>query len=173
MKIALATVDTAFAFALSAQAAEVSTKLTDVHLCCQSCVKAVAAATAKIEGLTAVADLDEETVTLTAADSATLQKGVDALVVAGYFGKSSDPSIKVNADTGAKDQRVQSITIKGLHLCCGKCVKSVNETLSKVEGLKENTAAKGVQSFTVTGDFNEKEVMTALQHAGLTGTVAK
>jgi copper chaperone CopZ len=173
MKSTFASVAIALVLPCFANAAEVTAKLTDVHVCCQGCVKAVAAATGKIDGLTAIADPDESTITLTAADTATVQKGVDALVAAGYFGKSSNASIKVNADTGAKDQKVQSLKIEGLHLCCGHFVKSVNETLSKVEGVTGNTAEKGVNSFMVTGDFNEKEVMMALQSAGLTGKIGK
>jgi hypothetical protein len=36
-----------------------------------------------------------------------------------------------------------------------------------------NTAAKGAKSFTVTGDFNDKQVFDALQKAGLTGKVGQ
>ena len=155
------------ALAFTASAATVT--ITDVHICCGSCVKGVAKAEAGIPGLTAVADEDASTVTLTAPDSATLQKGADALVAAGFFGKSSDSAIKINAETGAKNQKVQSITIQNLHLCCGKCVKAVNEVLSGVPGVTGNTAAKGVSSFEVTGNFNDKDVFDALQKAGLTG----
>ena len=90
------------ALVLSAHAAEVSTKLTGVHLCCPSCVKGVTKAVDGIQGVTATASQDDSTVTLTGPDAATVQKAANALVAAGYFGKSSDPSIKLNADTGAK-----------------------------------------------------------------------
>jgi copper chaperone CopZ len=171
MKINILSITTVFALALSVRAADV--KLTDVHICCPSCVKGVATATAKVTGLTAVASQDEGTISLSAADTATLQKGADALTAAGYFGKSSDPAIKINAATGAKDQKVKELKIEDLHLCCNSCVKSVNRVLGGISGVSTNTAAKGAKVFTVTGDFNEKEVMTALQGAGLTGKVAK
>ncbi len=169
MKNIYASMVVALGLAFSAGAADVSVTITDVHLCCPSCVKGVAAATAEVNGLTAKADQDTETVTLTGPDTATVQKGADALVAAGYFGKSSDASIKINADTGAKNQKVQSIKIEGLHLCCGKCVKAVNEALGTVPGVTGNTAAKGAKTFEVTGDFNDKDVFAALQKAGLTG----
>ena len=35
------------------------------------------------------------------------------------------------------------------------------------------TAVKGAKSFTVNGDFNDKEVFAALQKEGLSGRVAK
>ncbi len=157
----------------SAQAADVSVKLTDVHLCCQSCVKGVQKAVGQVRGVTATADKDEGTVSLTGPDTVTVQKAVDALTAAGYFGKSSDPAIKVNADTGASDRKVQTLQVEGVHLCCGKCVKAVNQALASVSGVTTNTAAKGVKSFTVTGDFNQQEVFVALQKAGLTGKAGK
>jgi len=169
MKNLFASAILGLALAFSAQAADVSVKLTDVHLCCQSCVKGVQKAVGQVPGVTAEADMDEGTVNLIGPDTATVQKAVDALTSAGYFGKSSNASIKVNADTGAKDQKVQSLQVEGVHLCCGKCVKSVNEALGTVSGVTTNTATKGVKSFTVTGDFNDKQVFDALQKAGLTG----
>jgi len=159
----------ASALAGSSQAADVSVTITDIHLCCQSCVKGVAKAEAEVAGLTAKADQDADTVTLTGPDTATVQKGADALVAAGYFGKCADASIKLNADTGAKNQTVQSIKVEGVHLCCGKCVKAVGEALATVPGVTGNTAAKGAKSFEVTGNFNDQAVFDALQKAGLTG----
>jgi copper chaperone CopZ len=159
----------ALAFAIAGRAADVTVTITDVHICCQSCVKGVAKAVADVKGLTAKADQDAGTVTLTGSDTATVQKGADALVAAGFFGKSSDPAIKINAETGAKNQKVQSMKIEGLHLCCGKCVDSANHVLGNVPGVTGNTAAKGAKSFEVTGNFNDKDVFDALQKAGLTG----
>jgi len=157
----------------SAAYADSSVKLTDVHLCCQSCVKGVQKAVAKVPGVKAESDMDTETVSLSAPDAATLQKGVDSLIAAGYYGKSSDSSIKVSADTGAKDEKVKSLKIADTHLCCPSCVKAVNKALSGVSGVTGNTATKGATSFEVTGDFNEKDVMAALQKNGLTGHVTQ
>ncbi len=167
MKIILATL--IFALALTAGAADVKVTLTDVHLCCQSCVKGVDKAIADVAGLTAKADEDTDTVTLTGPDTATVQKGADALVAAGYFGKSSDATIKIDPKTGAKNEKVSSIKIEGVHLCCGKCVKAVNEALATVPGVTGNTATKGAKSFEVRGSFNDKDVFDALQKEGLTG----
>jgi len=172
MKLIFASLILALTAAVSAQA-ESSVKLTDVHLCCQSCVKGVDKAVAKVDGVKATSSMDDKTVSLTAADSATLQKAVDALVAAGYYGKSSDAAIKVSADTGAKDQKVQSLKVADTHLCCASCVKAVNKALGSVSGVTGNTAVKGATEFTINGDFNEKQAMDALQNAGLTGHVAK
>ena len=173
MKYFIASMATVFALGLSVQAADVSAKLTDVHLCCQSCVKGVTKAVEKVPGVTATSDMDEGTVSLTGPDTATVQKAADALLAAGYFGKSSNPAIKIASDTGAKGQKVQTLQVEGVHLCCGKCVKSVNTALEAVTGVKTNTATKGAKSFEITGDFNDKEAFAALQKAGLTGKVGK
>ena len=172
MKSFFATTILALALAGSAYA-EATVKLTDVHLCCQSCVKGVQKAVAKVPGVKAESDMDDKTISLTAPDNATLQKGVDSLTAAGYYGKSSEADIKVNAETGAKDVKVQKLKIEDTHLCCGSCVKAVNKALADIPGVTGNTATKGATSFEVTGDFNEKAVFDALQKHGLTGKVAQ
>src|SRR3954465_11940845 len=83
--------------------AEFSVTLKDVHLCCSSCVKGVDKAVAPVDGVAAASDRDAETVTITAPDKAAAQKAVNALVAAGYFGVSSDPSIKLDATSGAPE----------------------------------------------------------------------
>jgi hypothetical protein len=97
----------------------------------------------------------------------------NALVAAGYFGTCDDPGVKLNAVSGAKGEKVQSLKIEGVHLCCGKYVKAVDRAVKSVSGAKEHTAVKGAKSFEVTGDFNDRELFTALQKEGLTGRVAR
>ena len=74
MKKLFATFIAASALAWSAQAADLSAKVTDVHLCCQSCVKGVEKAVAKVPGASVTVDQDDSTVTLTGPDAATVQK---------------------------------------------------------------------------------------------------
>jgi len=169
MKNILASVIIGFALSISAWAADVTAKISGVHLCCKSCVTGVEKALGGVQGVTVAVDKDARTVSLTGPDTATVQKGANALVAAGYFGKSSDASIKIAADTGAKGKKVQSLKVQGVHLCCPKCVTAVTEALNPVAGVKGNTATKGAKSFEVTGDFNDKEVFAALQKAGLAG----
>lgn len=173
MKSAFACLFAAGAMLVSASAADVTAKITDVHLCCKSCVNAAEKAVAdNAPGATAVADQEAETITLTGPDAATVQKAANALVKAGYFGKSSNPAIKITADTGAKGQKVQTLEVSDVHLCCNSCVKAVNAALTAVPGVKATTAAKGVKTFQVTGDFKDSDVFAALQKTGLTGSVA-
>src|SRR5437870_4941014 len=97
------------AFGWSAQAAESSVKLSHVHLCCNSCVKGVDKAISNVSGAAAQSDKEAGTVTITAPDTETVQKAVDALVAGGYFGTSSDPAVKVRAKSGAKNEKVQTL----------------------------------------------------------------
>jgi copper chaperone CopZ len=173
MKSVVAVAFIAFALASSASAADSQAKITDVHLCCKSCITGVEKAVGEVPGAKAEVDQDAATVTLSGPDAATVQKAADALVTAGYFGKCKDSSVKLDASTGAKGQKVQSLKIEGVHLCCGKCVKAVDHAVKSVAGVKEQTATKGAKSFEVMGDFSDQEVFTALQKEGLTGKVGK
>jgi copper chaperone CopZ len=171
MKTTLITIAMAMALAVATRAADVTVKISDVHICCKSCVKGANAAVATVDGAKADVSEDDGTVTITGPDTTTVQKAADALVAAGFFGTSGDPSIKISSDTGVKGANVKTMTITGLHLCCGKCVSAVHKTVAAVPGVTGDTATKGAKSFDVTGDFNDKDVMDALQKAGLTGKV--
>jgi periplasmic mercuric ion binding protein len=153
--------------------AESTAKISGVHLCCKSCVTGVNKAVGKVDGATAEVNADDETVTVKAADDATAQKAVDALVAAGYFGKSDNSAIKVADNTGATDAKVASMVVNDVHLCCGKCVTTVAKAVEKVPGVASHTAVKGVKTFEVKGDFSPKAVFAAIQAAGLTGKVGK
>jgi periplasmic mercuric ion binding protein len=173
MRITLTSLSALFAFVTAVEAAEVTAKLNDVHLCCQACVDGVHKAIAPVKDVKAVVDDDNGTVTLSGADTASLQKAADALVASGYFGKSSDANVKIVSDTGAKGEKVQTLKVEGVHLCCGKCVTAVNKAIQSVPGATGHTAKRNAQSFEVTGDFNDKDVFDALQKQGLTGKVGK
>lgn len=173
MKFTMFSLLATFGIVAVTQAADVSVKLTEVHLCCEACVNGANKAVAKVKGVTAVVDEKSETVTLTAASTAMLQKATDALVAGGFFGKSSDSSVKLTADTGAKGEKVQTLKVEGVHLCCGECASAVNRAIKTVPGATAHTAKKNAKSFEVTGDFNDKEFFEALQKQGLSGHVAK
>ena len=149
--------------------AEVSLKLTGVHLCCGKCVTAAEEAAAGVSGVKATGDKETGELAVTAPDAAAAQKAADAVVAAGFFGQSSDPSVKVTGASGAKDEEVASLTVTGAHLCCDKCAKGVAKALSGVKGVTENTAVKGAKSFEIKGRFNAREAMSALEAAGYSG----
>jgi copper chaperone CopZ len=160
-------------FALSQVAqADVTVKVTNVHLCCGKCVAGAKKATSSVDGASADVDSTNKTVSITAPDIATAQKAVDALTKAGYFGKTDNADIKIDASTGAAGAKVQSLKIEGVHLCCPKCVTAVHTAAMSVPGVTGENAQKGAESFVVTGDFNDADVLAALQKAGLTGKVS-
>jgi copper chaperone CopZ len=171
MKLLISVLTASAALGLSTSYADVTAKISDVHLCCKGCVNGAEKAVSEVDGAKSAIDADAGTVALSGADAATVQKAADALVKAGYFGKAE--GVKLDASTGAKDQKVTSSKIEGAHLCCGKCVKAVDRAIKAVPGAKEHTAVKGAKTFEVTGDFNEKELLAALQKEGLTGKVVR
>ena len=175
MKFAITTLVGALALTLSAQAEDLTVKLTGVHLCCKKCVTAAENAVATVDGVKVKVDQDDKSIALTGADAATVQKAVDALTKEGFFGKSNDSSVKVRGRSGAArgGAQVASLKIEGVHLCCDKCVKAVNEALKDVAGVKANTATKGEKTFQVTGDFKDRDVVAALHKAGLNGKIVK
>ena len=172
MKRLLAFASILITAAWSTHAADTSVKLSNVHLCCGGCTKGVEKAVSGVSGATVQCDKDAGTVAITAPDQATAQKAVDALIADGYFGTSSNPAITVAHKTGAEKGKIKSLKISGVHLCCGKCVSAVNDAVTKVKGVKGTTAAKGAESFEVTGDFKAKPVFAALNKAGFSGKVA-
>src|SRR5690242_10524562 len=109
------------------QAADTIVQLKQVHLCCPGCTKGVNKAVSTVPGAAAKSDRDAATVTITGPDQATVQKAVDALVGAGYFGVSSDPAIKVINVCGVDPGKTRLLKIKSAHLCCAKCATAVNE----------------------------------------------
>lgn len=148
------------AFALSAQA-EVSLTITGVHNCCGGCAKGITKAVTDGGG---TAKVDGETVVITASDDAAAKKAAAALVAAGYFGEGATaPAVA--------DAKVKSATVGGVHLCCGKCVTAVEKAVKSVAGASAHTAAKGAESFTVSGDFSTKELAAALNKAGFSGSI--
>jgi copper chaperone CopZ len=144
--------------------------LTGVHNCCKSCIKGIDKAVTSVSGATA--EIDKDSVTITAASTADAQKAVDALVAAGYTGTSGDAAVKVTPGTGP-DEKVSALTVSGVHLCCGKCVTAVEKAILSVTGTKSHNATKGADSFKVEGEFNGKALMVALAAAGFTGKAAK
>jgi copper chaperone CopZ len=150
--------------------AEEKVTLTNVHDCCKKCTDGLKKAVATTPGVNA--DIEKSTVKLTAASTSELQKAVDAIVAAGYTGTSDNADVKVPVPT-APDEQVTSLTISGAHLCCNKCVTTIDKAAKSVPGVKSDTAAKGATSFKVEGDFNAKALMEALAKAGFTGTASR
>jgi copper chaperone CopZ len=171
MKKALSTLLGISAMIAAAHAADVTTTISSAHMCCAKCVNLSQKTVAAIPNVTAVSSQADSTIVLTGPDSASVQKATDALIAAGFFGKSSNPDIKITAPTGAKSAKVQTLDVTNVHLCCPKCVTAVNKACTAVPGVTATTAAVSAKTFTITGDFTDSDIFAALQKAGLTGKV--
>jgi mercuric ion binding protein len=157
----------------SAARAETKVELKNVHLCCGACVKAVATTLKDIEGVKAACDQKGRTVTLTAKDDATAQKAIDALAAAGFQGESDNKDLKAKDDSGATAGKVKTLTLTGVHNCCGQCCKAIKATVAKVNGVTGDTAKPKTDTFDVTGDFDAAELVKALNDAGFHVKVKK
>ncbi len=145
--------------------AEEKVSLSDLHLCCGKCVKGVNGAIDKVDGATATFDKDAGTGVVTATDKATAQKAIDALAAAGFHGKIEGSSVAFPDDSGARG-KVKSITVSEIHNCCGSCVKGLTKAVNSVEGAKVDNLEKKDTSFTVSGNFDAKKLVKAINDAG-------
>jgi periplasmic mercuric ion binding protein len=163
----------AFSMIVSAGAwAQQTATLSEVHMCCGACVNGASAAVKSVPGATAVPSMADSTIVITAADKDSVQKAVDALVAKGFYGKSSDSAIKMEAPSGATDGKVEKLEVAGVHLCCNKCVTDVKAALKEVPGVTGDTVVQKATTFTVTGNFEPKALFQSLNNAGLAGRVA-
>jgi mercuric ion binding protein len=161
------------ALSLPAFAADVTVQLKGTHLCCGQCVKAVGDILKKVDGVTGKCDQKAGTVAITAKDEATAQKALDALAAGGFHGTTDSKELKIKDDSGVTKGKVQSLTLEGVHNCCGQCNRAIVAALGKVEGVKGNTAKVKAESFEVTGDFDAEAVVKALNAAGYHAKVKK
>ncbi len=150
----------------AAALAETKVEIGNVHLCCPGCVKAVHAAIKGVEGASVVCSPKAKTVTITAPDDGTAQKGVEALAAAGYHGRLETKAVYFPRDSGATKGKVSSLTLTGVHNCCGACCKAIKTAVKKVPGVTGDTAKPKEDSFEVTGDFEATELIRALHAAG-------
>jgi copper chaperone CopZ len=161
MKSTLLTLSAFLALGLIARA-ESTVTLNNIHNCCASCEKGITKAVTSVKGATVTAT--KTSATITAKNKGDADKAVDALLKAGFYGEGAP------AQT-APDKKVTSATVSGTHLCCGKCIKGIDEAVKNTPGATSHDATKGAKSFKVTGDFNLKDLVAALNKAGYAGKV--
>lgn len=146
--------------------AETKVELKGTHLCCGQCVKAVEGILGKVDGVSGTCDRKGSTVTITAKDDAAAQKALDALAAGGFHGTTGSQTLKVKDDSGVSKGKVKSLTVEGVHNCCGQCTKAITAAVGKVAGVTGNTAKPKSDTFEVTGDFDAEELVKALNAAG-------
>src|SRR5262245_12743567 len=143
----------------TAARAETKVELKNTHLCCGACVKAVGTILKDIEGVKGACDQKAHTVTIVAKDDETAQKALDALAAGGFHGETGSDSLKQKDDSGVTAGKVKSLTLTGIHNCCGQCNAKIKDTLKKVEGVTGDTAKAKQDTFEVTGDFDAEALV--------------
>jgi copper chaperone CopZ len=146
--------------------AETKVELKGVHLCCPACVRAVGGILKSVDGVQGKCDQPNKTITIIAPDEQTARKALDALAAGGFHGDTGDKSLAIKDDSNAPRGKVQSLSVSGVHNCCGACCKAIKATLKKVNGVTGDTAKPKATAFEVTGDFDAAEVVKALNAAG-------
>jgi periplasmic mercuric ion binding protein len=153
--------------------AETKVEVKGVHLCCGNCVKVVGGILKKVDGVTGECDQGNKIITITAPDDKTAQKALNALAEGGFHGQTGNKDLAIKADGKVPKGKVKSLTVSGVHNCCGMCCKAIKATLKKVDGVTDDTAKPKVRSFEVTGDFDAAELVKALNDAGFHVKVKK
>lgn len=150
----------------SSALADASFTLNGVHNCCGGCKNGITKAIQSVQGATA--EVDGETVTITAKNTPTARKAMEALLDAGYYGKGEETEAP---KTAASTRVLKGATVEGAHLCCGKCVKAVEQAVAKVKGVTGSKIESKASEFTVEGEFSEGDLIAALNEAGFHGKV--
>jgi copper chaperone CopZ len=146
--------------------AETKVEVKGTHLCCGNCVKAVGEILKNVEGVTGTCDQKAGTITLVAKDNEAAQKALDALAAGGFHGDTGNKDLTIKDDSGATKGKVKTLTLTGIHNCCGNCTKAIKATVKKVEGVTDDTAKAKESTFEVTGDFDAAALVKALNAAG-------
>jgi copper chaperone CopZ len=141
-------------------------ELKGVHLCCPACAKAIVSIVKNVEGASATCDRNKKSVSITATDDQTAQKALDALAAAGFYGDTGNKALAMKEDSGVQAGKVKSLTVTGVHNCCGQCASLLKATIKKVDGATGNTVKAKDDTFEVTGDFDAADLIKALNAAG-------
>lgn len=146
--------------------AEVQVALTDMHICCGSCVKGIERAVATVDRATVQVDKDDESCSITAFDAATAQKAINALATAGYHANVKDKVLAMPSDSGAPAGNVKKLTVTGAHNCCTGCAKAILSAVSEVPGATVGELKGKQSSFEITGDFSALQIVEELNEHG-------
>lgn len=160
---------TAMAFTLLlATTAQAETKVTlsEMHICCGACVKAVNKAIDSVEGASVKVNKDEGTSTITADNEQTAARALQAVADAGFHGKSDNDTLEIADDSGVPQGKVERLELRGIHNCCGGCNKALKKALTTVEGVAGDNASPKNKTLVVEGDFVAQELIKALYEAG-------
>jgi len=151
---------------------EIQVQLSGVHLCCQGCVNAVESAMKNVEGAESQCDMENGTVTLMANDDTAVQKALDAIAAAGFYGSSTgNKQLTMKAVSSIPHGKVKRLNVSGIHNCCDLCCEAIEKAIATVAGVTGYTVKPGATTFEVIGDFDALALVTAINAAGFSARV--
>jgi len=163
------------ASAATVQAGNVTVK--KVHVCCGACVAAIDKSLKGVTGVTdAKADRKSKTVSFTAENDKAAEAGIKALAKAGFHGAAAHDSKKLNfpASGAKKGDKSNSITLNGVHLCCGGCKSTAKRAFRGLKGVLDVKCDSKAKTVALTGtSIDVVAAVAALNKAGFHGSLKK
>jgi copper chaperone CopZ len=157
---------------LTGAIAETKVEVKKTHICCPQCEKIVGTVLDKA-GVKGAASKADGSIVFAAPDDKTAQKTLDDLAAAGFHGDTGNKDLKIKDDSGIKEGKVTTLTLKGAHNCCGQCTTAIKKALKKVDGVESDDAKAKSDTLTITGNFDAKAVLKELNEAGFHVTLPK
>lgn len=147
-----------------------------VHLCCASCSSGAEAALQDLKGITKIGvDRNTKLISFEAESKDAAAEAIKALAEDGFYGTATYGKEELKwPDAGAKKgEKVPTVVIEGVHLCCGACVTGVKDALEKVAGATEINVDRNAERVTIQGkELDEVAVIAALNKGGFYGKIA-
>ena len=157
------------------QAGKVTVK--GVHLCCGACVTGAQKSLGGVKGVAdVVADRNSKIVVFSATDDKAAQNGINALAKAGFHGAATHGKKKLSfpASGAKKGDKADTITLTGVHLCCGACVTGAQKALQNVKGVTAIDVDRKEKLVRLSGkEIDVVSAVAALNKGGFHGTLKK
>lgn len=154
-----------------------SVSIKGVHLCCASCSSGAEAALEGLKGISkAGTDRNTKLIAFQAETKEDAIVALNSLAKEGFYGTAMFGKEELKwPDSGAKKgQKVPTVVIQGVHLCCGACVTGSKEALEKLANATEIDIDRNAEIITVKGkELDEAEVIAALNKGGFYGKIKR
>jgi periplasmic mercuric ion binding protein len=153
-------------------AAETKVTVSETHLCCGQCLKAVDATLKDMPGVKHTSSQQAKSIEIVADNDEAAQKAIDALATAGFYGKLNSDKLKFKPVASA-EANVEKLEVSGVHNCCGQCTTAIKKAVTSVSGVTSTSVKNKDTSFAIEGNFKPGEVVKALLDAGFYVQVKK
>jgi len=154
-----------------------SVSIKGVHLCCASCSSGAEAALEGLKGISKTGtDRNTKLIAFQAETKEDAIAALNSLAKEGFYGTAMFGKEELKwPDSGAKKgQKVPTVVIEGVHLCCGACVTGSKEALEKLVNATEIDIDRNAEIITVKGkELDEAEVIAALNKGGFYGKIKR